>query len=215
VTHHGRFFDLDDCQSWPKPVQETLPIVCATSSDRGFAFVAERCDEGFFGGSTLEAKKATSHRMKAVAAAAGRAIKTHTLVMLIQGDSDDDAQRMLKHYQAGADHEAIENVYRLRARDRTATQLAPMMERFESDTRLFYGGVPFVGGPERVADMIEELGVEGEVDGVMFVFPDFIAGLTRFGDQVMPLLRQRGILAGEAAVLARPDALLQPSVLTH
>jgi len=43
--------------------------------------------------------------------------------------------------------------------------------------------------------MVEELAVDGQVDGVMFVFPDFIEGLTRFGEQVMPLLRQRGLSA--------------------
>ena len=200
VTFRGKYFTLDDCQSWPKPVQGTTPIVCATSSERGYQFVAEHCTDGFFGGASLEAKKAASHRIKAVAQAHGRAVRTHTLVMLIQGDTDQDAQRLLEHYQAGADHEAIANVYRLRARDRVDAQLANFRERFEGTTRLFYGGVPFVGGPERVAAMIEELAVDGQVDGVMFVFPDFVEGLQRFGEQVMPLLRQRGLSSAEPAI---------------
>src|SRR5262245_38885229 len=193
VTYEGQYFTLDDCQSWPKPVQGIPPIVCATSSERGFQFVADHCTDGFFGGSSMETKKAASHRMKEIARAQGRDVRTHTLVALIQGDSDADAQRMLEHYQAGADDEAIANVYNLRVRDRDDSQAASYRERFDSSTRLFYGGVPFVGGPERVAAMIEELAVDGQVDGVMFVFPDFIEGLTRFGEQVMPLLRARAL----------------------
>ena len=204
VTFQGRWFTLEDCQSWPKPQQATVPIVCATSSERGYQFVAEHCTDGFFGGVSLDQKKATSLRIKEVAAAYGREVRTQTLVMLILGDSDADAQRMLEHYQAGADVEAIANIYSLRSRDKTSDQAVSYKERFESsNTRLFYGGVPFVGGPERAAQMIEELGVDGQVDGVMFVFPDFIEGLTRFGELVMPLLRQRGLVAAEVAG-ARP-----------
>jgi pyrimidine oxygenase len=202
VSYQGRWFSLDDCQAWPKPVQGTMPIVCATSSERGFQFVADHCTDGFFGGVSLEQKKATSHRIKEVARAQGREVRTHTLVMLIQGDSDADAERMLEHYEAGADVEAIANIYNLRARDKTGQDQESYKERFESRTRLFYGGVPFVGGPERAATMIEELAVDGDVDGVMFVFPDFVQGLTRFGEQVMPLLRQRGLHIGGSLRLA-------------
>lgn len=195
VTFTGKYFAVDDCQSWPKPLQGNLPVVCATASERGYEFIADHCDEGFFGGNSLENKKATSHRIKAVAETRGRAVKTHTLIMLIQGDDDRDAQQRFEHYQAGADQEAISNVYRLRSRDRPEGGSRGVRERFQSeDTRLFYGGLPLVGGPEHVAATIEELAVDGAVDGVMLVFPDFIDGLRRFGGQVMPLLRQRGLV---------------------
>jgi pyrimidine oxygenase len=196
VTHQGRYFTLDDCQSWPKPVQSTVPIVCATSSERGFQFVAEHCTDGFFGGTTLESKKGRSRRIKAVAAGRGRSVRTHTLAMLIQGDSDADAQRMFDHYQQGADHEAIASIYKKRAGTKPEERITILRDRFETnDTRFFYGGLPFIAGPERTASMIEELAVDGDVDGVMFVFPDLIQGLTRFGEQVMPLLRRRGLAA--------------------
>ncbi len=96
--------------------------------------------------------------------------------------------------ETGAHQEAISNIHRLRSRDKRGAQATGVQERFESeDTRLFYGGLPLVGGPELVADTIEELAVDGAVDGVLFVFPDFIDGLTRFGEQVMPILRKRGL----------------------
>jgi pyrimidine oxygenase len=129
-------------------------------------------------------------------------VRTQTLVLLIQGDSDADAQRMLEHFSAGADTEAIENIYRLRAGNKPEARQANYKARFETDLRLFYGGVPFVGGPESVADRIEELAVGGDVDGVMFIFPDFIEGLQRFGDQVMPLLRKRGLRPQPGAMAA-------------
>jgi pyrimidine oxygenase len=134
-----------------------------------------------------------------VAAQGGRAVRTHTLITLILGDSDEDAQRILEHYQAGADEEAIASVYSKRAGTKPEDRITILRDRFEHDrTRIFYGGLPFVAGPQRVADMLEELVVDGDVDGVMFVFPDFVAGLQRFDALIMPLLRQRGLVANEA-----------------
>jgi pyrimidine oxygenase len=195
VSCKGKYFALDDCQSFPKPVQSTVPIVCATSSERGFRFVAEHCNDGFFGGTTLESKKARSKRIKEVAAERGRTVRTHTLISLILGDTDADAQRILQHYQAGADEEAIDSIYSKRAGTKPEDRITILRDRFAHDrTRIFYGGLPFVAGPQRVADMIEELIVEGNVDGVMFVFPDFIDGLHRFDQLIMSLLRRRGLL---------------------
>jgi hypothetical protein len=41
--------------------------------------------------------------------------------------------------------------------------------------------------------MIEELAVDGDLDGFLFIFPDFVEGLKSFDEQVMPLLRKRGL----------------------
>lgn len=194
VTYNGKYFTLDDCISFPQPAQKGMPIVCATSSERGFQFVAEHCTDGLFGGLNLEQQKAMSLRMKEVATERSRSVRTHTLILLIQGDTDDDAERILRHYEAGADKTAIENIYRLRNRDRLDNRVDSYRKRFESaDNRLFYAGVPFVGGPERVADRLEELALAGDLDGFLFIFPDFIEGIKRFSEQVMPLLRKRGL----------------------
>src|ERR1700722_8319008 len=115
VTMDGKYFKLDACQSWPKPVQPQPPVVCATTSERGYQFVADHCTAALFGGKSIEDQMKISRRIKEVAAEHGRGdVRTHTLVNLIQGDSDEDAQKILKHYQDGADHDAIDNIYRLR-----------------------------------------------------------------------------------------------------
>jgi pyrimidine oxygenase len=180
-------------------VQSAVPIVCATSSERGFRFIAEHCTDGFFGGTSLESKKTRSKRIKEVAGERGRNVRTHTLISLILGDTDADAQRILEHYQAGADDEAIESIYSKRAGSKPEDRITILRDRFAQDrTRIFYGGLPFVAGPQRVAEMLEELIVDGDVDGVMFVFPDFIDGLQHFDQLVMPLLRRRGLVEAGA-----------------
>jgi pyrimidine oxygenase len=204
VTYKGRYFELDDCQSWPKPVQSSVPIVCATASERGFRFVAEHCTDGFFGGTRPETERMMARRMKELAAECGRPIRTQGHMMLVLGETDAEAQRMFDHYEAGADQEAIESVYRKRSGGyRNPQSQREREERFTlKETRIFYGGLPFVGGPERVADRIQQQTDSGNVDGLMFMFPDFIEGLRRFGELVMPILRKRGIVMEPAAPTA-------------
>ena len=80
----------------------------------------------------IEDQKKTSRRIKEVAAEHGRDdVGTHTLVNLVQGNSDADAQNILKHYQAGADHDAIDNIYRLRVREKVDTRAAQLRDRFK------------------------------------------------------------------------------------
>ena len=44
------------------------------------------------------------------------------------------------------------------------------------------------------ADVIEQLVVDGGVDSIQFLFPDYIKGLKTFHAEVMPLLRRRELL---------------------
>ena len=106
VDFTGKYFTLRDCMAGPKPVQQPHPpIVCATNSDAGFQFVADECDEAFVGGMSAERIKASSKRAKAMARAQGRTVKTQTLLILIQADTDEQARGIVEHYRAGADYE--------------------------------------------------------------------------------------------------------------
>lgn len=197
VTHHGQFFHLDDCMSLPHPVQQPFPqIVCATSSERGYRFVAEHCNYAFIGGNSVAATNANSLKAKSLGKELGRPVKTQANVILILGESDAEAQAMYADYQAGADHDAIDNVFHLRTRDRTAERAANMKDRYESEARIIYGGLTCVAGPERTAEFFEDLAVNGAVDGIVMAFQDFLVGLRTFGDKVMPLLQRRGIEVG-------------------
>jgi pyrimidine oxygenase len=199
VTHHGRFFDLDECMLLPHPVQKPFPaIVCATTSERGYRFVAEHCHYAFLAGNNVEATKAASLKAKAIGAEYGREVKTQTNVILVLGETEAGAQAMYQNYLAGADRAAIDNVYHLRARDKSAEKVAEMTSRYQAESNIFYGGQWFVGGPERTAAFFEDLAVNGAADGIVMTFQDFLVGLRIFGEKVMPLLRARGLDVGRA-----------------
>lgn len=56
---------------------------------------------------------------------------------------------------------------------------------------MIFGPQPLVGGPETVASVVNSLARDGGLDGLMFCFPDFIAGLNDFHAHVAPILSEK------------------------
>jgi pyrimidine oxygenase len=191
VDFEGKYFTLTGYSSTPRPLQQPWPtIVYATSSEGGYRFVAEHCDEAFI--RCDEQKNVTSRKLKALAQDRGRVVKTQAHAVLIQGSTDGEAQRMVEHFREGADFEAITNVYEPgHTGDKRARGQQLLDQRFPRT--LFYHAFPLIGGPQRIADFIEDMAVNGDFDGMLFSFPDYIEGLTKFNEQVAPLLKERGL----------------------
>jgi pyrimidine oxygenase len=192
VDFEGKYFTISGYSSNPRPVQQPWPsIVYATSSEGGYEFVASHCDEAFL--RCDEQKNVASKKLKELARERGRTVRTQAHAVLIQGSTDEDAQRMVEHYREGADMEAISNVYA--GLEYPGDKRAKGQELLDKmyPRPLFYHAFPLIGGPQRIADFIEDMADNGDFDGMLFSFPDYIDGLTRFNEEVAPLLRKKGL----------------------
>jgi pyrimidine oxygenase len=186
VTHKGKHFHLEDCRSDPKPLRKPHPdIVCAGISETGIRFTARHGTHAFLGGRTPDELLVLNNRMKELAREAGRAVKTYTVVTLIQGRSDAHARELLDYYQSGADTEALRNIIAM-VNGTTGELVQDIAKKF-----VIFGPQPLVGGPETVASVVNSLAQEGGFEGLMFCFPDFVKGLNDFQAQVAPILREK------------------------
>jgi pyrimidine oxygenase len=198
VTFKGRFFNLEDCRSDPKPIQKPHPpIVCATGSDEGLEFVAEHCDAMFVGGAA-DRLRVTTPRLHQAAEARGRNVKTHALILLVIADTDEEAQAMVEGYRRGADWDAMARVYAWRMRKDDSGAAVNVQERLADPQYLYYWTPDYVGGPQTIADAITDL-AEAGADGLVITFPNYIDGLSRMHRDVMPILKSRGLLTEPAA----------------
>jgi len=192
VEFRGKYFRVDGYSSNPRPVQKPWPvIVYATDSEGGFRFVANHCDEAFL--RCGPNKNETSRMVKQMAADKGRTVKTQAHVTLIQGETDEEAERIVQGFREGADLEAICNVYDTWYEGDKLKRGAEILNDSPSPRPVFYQTYPLIGGPQRIADFIEDMAVNGDFDGILFSFPRYIEGLTKFKEQVMPLLEERGL----------------------
>jgi len=189
VTHDGEFFQLVDCVSEPKPVQRPRPqIICAASSEEGLRFTAREADYSFINGDGLEGVKQQSLNSKRIALEEGTTIKTATTTLLGIRGTTEEASTYWEHLMEGADDEAIFNMgtafsQRTRENKKRGALLLDGKKKIHS-------GRPFVGAPQQIADEIIKLAVEGDIDSILLVFPDYVDGLRRFGSDVMPLLSE-------------------------
>lgn len=193
VTFDGEWFHLKDCRSSPRPVQKPHPfLICAGTSDEGFRFTAREANYSFLTGVTPQHTKERSRRMKEIAAEYGRTIKTATTLLPIIGENDADAERRWSYYQDGVDHAAIASIAGYYGnKDRQSAK-----DRIEKMARdVSFTGKMLAGSPQTIADFIEDLVVDGGIDSVQLLFPDYIQGLKTFHAEVMPLLQRRQLRA--------------------
>lgn len=189
VTQHGRYFTLDDCRSEPKPLQKPRPfLVAAGMSERGMRFTVEETDAIFIGGSDDDELRAVSLRAKEMARAAGRMLRTYAMLILVIEDDDAQADATLAGFREGFDAEAFcgmlrsygmidaeigrENAFTIRARSGI---MAPHA----------------AGSPNTITQRMIQLLEGAALDGMMLIFPDYEAGLRRFGASILPALRTR------------------------
>jgi pyrimidine oxygenase len=185
VDFDGKFFQMTDCQSDPKPLAKPRPtLISAGQSDRGLDFATRHADACFIGGRSDEERLLHSRRARAFAEKNGREIKVCAMCTIIHDDTDAKAERLLQHFQDGRDLGAMTE--QMRSWGMTPELIAKTINRAQASQNH-----TVVGSPATCREQMEEYVENCELDGVMLIFPDYVSGLEMFGSDVLPHLRQR------------------------
>ncbi|OJX67929.1 MAG: hypothetical protein BGO95_06105 [Micrococcales bacterium 73-13] len=184
----GRYFELDDCRMGFHPANP-VQIVAAGASGRGRRFAAEFADYNFTTAKDPDGMRTAVDELRSATEQTGRDVRLLTARSVILGDTDEDAARLIDHYNAGTDTEALANEqgnYAVDAKGTSSTERAASIQVRQAinpdDAALF------AGSPRTVARRLNELAAIDGIDGVLMHFDDFEAGLDRFGVEVIPLL---------------------------
>jgi pyrimidine oxygenase len=187
VDFHGRYFTMEDCQSDPKPSRPPF-LVCAGTSAKGIKFTAERMDAMFAGGRDDAELAGISRSVKAMAAEAGRKIRTYTMLTLVIGESDEAAQAEAELYRAGFDEEACFGM--MRAYGFLDAEIGKE-NSFVQNARSSFMSARIIGSARSVADRMIAM-IEGcALDGMMLIFPDYLKSMPVFAAEILPRLRAR------------------------
>lgn len=194
VDFEGRHYRMRQAFVTPKPVNGRPIIVNAGSSPAGIEFAARHSDLLFItspGGADIEAAlgslPAHNRRIKEVAAAHGRPIKTIINPLVICRDTEREAREVYHSILEQEDTEAVDNLMgSLKQGDN---------ESFRGhlrNQRVVGGNIQLVGTPEQVVDRFIQLKAAG-CDGMQLSFFDFLPDLDFFGHRVMPLMQQAAL----------------------
>lgn len=203
VSFRGRFFDLANCVSEPKPLPSQMPtVVSAGTSDEGLRFAARHSELIFVG-----MRPALIARAKQLAAAEGRTLKISTNAFIVARATDAEAEREYAHIQDGVDREALGNLLGSFDRDRRDSYKARTAYLREPAPVGFGMGGPIVGSASTVARKLLALFVDQGFDSVQFTFVDYLRDLEMFEHEVVPLLVRMldaaGLKSGLAAAATR------------
>lgn len=194
TSFKGEFFSLEGCSVYPQPKRE-IPIVCAGQSPKGIAFTAEMGDQNFVIAHPAALKSIVAN-VRAATAVNNRRVGTYALMHMIVGRTDAEAKAQADAIVAGADHGAIANIMASASMDTNAGGIAERLKSglslgLEEGNMAFMGIPVLCGSPETLALRIDEIAAETGIDGMLFSWPDFVGGITDFGERVMPLLKCR------------------------
>jgi pyrimidine oxygenase len=183
VSFDGEFFQFQDCVSDPKPLHRP-ELICAGMSARGFDFSVRECDGCFIGGRDAAETAAASARARALAAQLGKSIKTYCMMTVIAADTDAKAEAKAARYRQGLDEGAVLGMlqsYGVPVGDQGNAMTARAQGAFMTQTA--------VGSPATCAAKIETFLRDCDIDGLMFVFDDYLEGIAATGRHILPALR--------------------------
>jgi alkanesulfonate monooxygenase SsuD/methylene tetrahydromethanopterin reductase-like flavin-dependent oxidoreductase (luciferase family) len=176
----GQHFTAERGQLEPKPSR--MPVILkAGVSPESRELVARTADWLFIGGwgGSEQTREIVSdlHRR---AAEHGRAVKVMMFVFVLVRDTPEAARAM---HACIAAHPARQSI-------RAHMSLSPDAEidpQIEAGMAVAIGTHEVIGDPEGVAAGIREV-LDAGIDGILFTFFDYVRDLTRFTQDVLPLL---------------------------
>ncbi len=202
MTHHGAFYQLDDCTCFPTTGRE-IPIVSAGQSPKGIRFTAEFAEYNFaFGG--MEKLRGIVQPLQQQAGNFGRRVGTLALVTIIAADTDAEAEEHCSEIVAAADTDAIQHILQSASEDTnpegTSRHLRDGLTASVEEGNLAFMGIPVIrGSHESVARQILGLQQHARIAGLLMTFPDYVRDLQSFAKHVLPYLRGSDVSPSAAA----------------
>jgi pyrimidine oxygenase len=197
----GEFFRMNDCRLSPRS-QAPVKLVCAGQSERGTQFGAQHGDYNFVlgaGVNTPGAHTSTNLRTLEAASRTDRDVGTYVLFMVIADETDAAAMAKWRHFNAGADADALAWMSEQAGANTTATEGSTAKAMVVPEGAINFNMGTLVGSYASVAAMLHEAaGVPG-TKGIMLTFDDFLIGMEQFGQRIQPLMATRRARLTEVA----------------
>ena len=187
VDFAGHYFTMTDCQSDPKPVSPPF-LVCAGTSARGMRFTVDQMDAMFAGGRDDAELAGISRSVKELARAAGRRLRTYTMMTLVIGETDAAAEAEAARYREGFDQEACFGM--MRAYGFLDSEIGKE-NSFVQNARSGFMSARLIGSAQTIAARMIEMLENCDLDGFMLIFPDYLAGMPVFVTEILPVIRAR------------------------
>lgn len=222
IRHDGKYYKVPGFHLCEPSPQRTPVIFQAGASPKGQAFASRHAEGMFILTTSIEQSKAVTTKIRDQVEAAGRSrdsVKIFTLLTVITGANDEAAERKYQEFLSYASPEGMLALYggwtgidfstydpnqplEALENDSLRTTLESLTSGHDGKTwtvkdvireRCIGGlGPVLVGGPQKVADVLEEWVDEGGIDGFNLAYAVTPGTTSDFINYVVPELVKRG-----------------------
>ncbi|WP_323019622.1 LLM class flavin-dependent oxidoreductase [Pararhodobacter sp.] len=195
VTHKGPYFEADGGILSPRPAIRPT-IINAGASPRGLRFAIENCDVAFMMAGDDPRFVDSARAAKDMARKLNKPdFKVYGLMTIIPGETEDEAQALLDHFEAGVDLEGLADLAR------GYEQNTKGFDKLSSSSLSPLGGPKYksvmpgalVGAYDTLAERIAERVEAADLDGILIIVPDYISHLNQLGTRTLPRLADFGV----------------------
>jgi len=201
IDFDGEYYNLVDCVSDPKPLQQpNPPIICAATSDRGMQFTMDHCTASLVNGTDLDDLTKRGQRSKELAEEMGTISRVVGLFMLVPDETDAAAEARVDLYNAGADEEALtarafqySKSAKAFSKDENLRRQLRHMRSEDGAKPIAVSKASVVGSVDTCVDKITDVVERGDFDWICLYMPDYLGDLKLFGEEILPRLAKKGI----------------------
>ncbi|MBB3463314.1 LLM class flavin-dependent oxidoreductase [Rhizobium sp. BK377] len=226
VSHQGQYYKMEGVHLAEPSPQRTPLLFQAGASARGQDFAARHAECVFIAGPTPQSARPTADALRAKTLANGRgadAIKILSLITVVVGKTEAQAQEKLEDYRRHASVEAslahysasvgvdfskygLDDAIDQNSTNANQSALAaitkqaakPVTKRQIIDQMVLGSRMkPIVGSPEQIADTLQRWIEEGGIDGFNLARTVTPESLHDFVDLVVPVLQERGLFKAD------------------
>ena len=185
--HESPWYQIKGGYVMPQPMHKPHPpIVNAGTSDAARDLVARLCDWAFIAPPSAEATPEMSQDFKQRAQRYGRRVQCAGMPFVLWRETEQEAQAEVQRIMDNTDMVAAQN---------WASGLSIGSESMTDFTLKMFalgaGALPVIGTAEQVAEQLARL-YELGMDGLLIEFLHYHDDTVRFGNEIVPLLRQLG-----------------------
>jgi FMNH2-dependent dimethyl sulfone monooxygenase len=204
IDFEGQFYQAYGAVVSPKPLRKPRPIIMnAGNSDKGLDFACRQADWVFITAPTLDGYRERVNVVHDKARKYGREVRAATMVYVVQGPSDAEAEATFRWLEDEVDREAtlnfIDSMKRMSygeefdlAKHEQADPWGGVGKEMFLRIALGIGAWQIVGGFDTVAEKIRELSSIG-IESILTCFFDPLLGLHDMEDHIIPRLKKMGL----------------------
>ena len=189
-------FRMRKAISRPQPLQSRgIPIMNAAQSPAGIRFSAKHSQIGLLslrGESPADWTSQVESYKKMAREEFGRDIQIWTNASAVLGDTTSEAEAFLHYYsEEFVDAEALDSIMDTISRENNVPKGSPQLA-FMRKRMAIGAGYPLIGDAQKIAVELEAISRAG-IDGVIMTWIDYIDGVKRLAEDVLPLLEKAGL----------------------